>query len=245
MHQPMFRETGGPTPGNSRFERASQALIILSMIVMSVATMQSLPAEMKSALLAIDMLIGVGFLIEYVMRIYFAHDRRKYLFSFWGIIDFIAVIPALFLGGTEFKALRAIRLLRLFRLMKLYRSTAALQRLFNAFRNQRYEFAVFGILSALLFYVAAVGIYTFENEAQPDAFPSIPAAMWWAVVTLTTVGYGDVYPVTTGGRIFTGVILLLGLGLIAVPTGLIAAALETGASEKPSLDDAAKTTDGS
>ncbi len=226
MHNMMFRKTGHATPGDPRFEKISQVLIVASLLVMSIATMTSIPNGVRNVLITIDALIGAGFAIEYALRIYFAADRRKYIFSFWGIIDFIAVIPALFIGGTQWKALRIIRLLRLFRLMKLYRSSAALHRLGEAFKEQKYEFIVFGMLSVLMFYVAAVGIYTFEHEAQPEAFPSIPASFWWALTTLTTVGYGDIYPITTGGRLFTGVILLIGLGLVAVPTGLIAAALQ-------------------
>ena len=238
MHNPMFRETGRATPGDPRFEKTSQALIIASILVMSIGTMQSISPSFRTALIFIDAVIGVGFAIEYGLRIYFANNRRNYIFSFWGVIDFIAVIPALIVGGTEWKVLRIIRLLRLLQLMKLYRSSAALHRLGAAFKEQQYELIVFGFLSALMFYVAAVGIYIFEHDVQPEAFPSVPASLWWSLVTLTTVGYGDVYPVTTGGRIFTGGILIIGLGLVAVPTGLIAAALQndTSANKTPHAD---------
>lgn len=226
MRHPMFRETGYFTPGDLRFERLSQGIIFASMVVLSLSTMTSLPQGTRITLLVLDAIFGACFAIEYGLRIYFAKDRLKYIFSFWGIVDFIAIVPSLFFAGTNLKALRALRLLRLIRLLKLARTSAALQRLGRAFEKVKYEFAVFGLLSALVFYVAAVGIYTFENEAQPDTFSSIPAAMWWAVATLTTVGYGDVYPITAAGRIFTGLVLLVGLGLVAVPTGLIAAALQ-------------------
>lgn len=226
MHNPMFRETGNATPGNPRFERVSQFFIVASLTAMSLSTMQSLSPGVRSGLLVFDAVVGIGFAAEYILRIYFAKDRRAYLFSVWGIIDFLAVIPSLFIAGADMKALRAIRLLRLLRLLKLGRSSDALARLGDAFKEQRYEFAVFGMLSALILYIAAAGVYTFENAAQPEAFPSIPAAMWWAVATLTTVGYGDVYPITTGGKIFTGLVIFVGLGLVAVPTGLIAAALQ-------------------
>lgn len=236
MHNPVFRETGGPTPGNPLFERISQGIIILSLLAMSISTMSSIPSALRIALITFDVIAGIVFAGEYAMRIYFAKDRRAYIFSFWGIIDFIAVIPSLFIAGADLKALRAIRLLRLFRLLKLARTSTALIRLGNAFKDQRYEFAVFGLLSILILYIASVGVYTFEHEAQPDAFPSIPAAMWWAVATLTTVGYGDVYPITAGGRVFTGVVLFVGLGLVAVPTGLIATALQHDPKENKSED---------
>ncbi|WP_370339078.1 ion transporter [Parvularcula marina] len=226
LHNPVFKETGLWTPGHPVFERISQGFIIASMVVMSIGTMQSLPENVRHGLMMTDMVFGVGFAAEYAMRIYNARNRVQYIFSFWGIVDFIAIIPSLFIGGTDLKALRALRLLRLVRLLKLYRTSAALQRLRRALEKVRYEFVAFAILSALVFFVASVGIYAFENEAQPEVFSSIPASMWWAVATLTTVGYGDIYPITAVGRMFTGVVLLVGLGLVAVPTGLIASALQ-------------------
>lgn len=238
MHNPVFRETGHATPGDPLFERISQGFIILSLVTMSVGTMRSIPPELHRALMIFDLIAGFGFAAEYALRIYFAKSRGAYIFSFWGIVDFIAIVPSLFIAGTDLKALRAVRLLRLFRLLKLARSSTALTRLGNAFKAQRYEFAVFGLLSIIILFIASVGVYTFEHEAQPDAFPSIPASMWWAVATLTTVGYGDVYPITAGGRVFTGVVLFVGLGLVAVPTGLIATSLQRDSDKNQSADNA-------
>lgn len=212
------------------------------MIVLSLMTMQSLSSEVRTALAVGDMLIGLAFALEYALRIYKAQDRRAYIFSFWGIIDFIAIVPSLFIGGIDLRTMRAIRLLRLTRLLKLYRTSAAMQRLLRAFEAVRYEFIAYALLSLLIFFIASVGIYAFENQAQPDVFPSIPAAMWWAVATLTTVGYGDVYPITVAGRIFTTIILLVGLGLVAVPTGLIASALQNDPSEAPSSPEDSDST---
>lgn len=233
MHYPMFRDTGRATPGDPRFERVSQLLIVLSMATISFATMESLPDRAQAALYAFDVTLGFAFLVEYLLRIAYAKDRRAYIFSFWGIVDFLAVVPSLLIPGADLKALRAIRLLRLIRLLKLARTSAAMRRLGRAVGKVKPEFAIFVVLALIIFYVAAVGIYTFEHEAQPDAFPSIPASMWWAAATLTTVGYGDVYPITAGGRIFTILVLLVGLGLVAVPTGLLAAALQDEPVDEP------------
>ena len=118
-----------------------------------------------------------------------------------------------------------MRLLRLVRLLKLFRTSVALDRLGRALHLVKGELIVFGILSALMLYVSAVGIYLFEHEAQPEAFSSIPQSLWWAVASFTTVGYGDLYPITTGGRIFTSLVLFIGLGIVAVPSAIITTAL--------------------
>ena len=131
------------------------------------------------------------------------------------------------------RSLRAFRLLRLFRILKLVRFNEALKRIGTAFDLAKGELLLFISASLIVIYLAGVGIYHFENTAQPELFRSIPDSLWWAVVTLTTVGYGDMYPITTGGRFFTTVILFVGLGLVAVPAGIISSSL----SEARRLND--------
>lgn len=125
----------------------------------------------------------------------------------------------------DLRSLRILRMLRLFRLLKLARYNSAMQRFSNAFFIAKEELVLFGVVTVMLLYLSAVGIYYFENEAQPEQFKSIFHSFWWAIATLTTVGYGDVFPVTVGGRIFTFFILMIGLGIVAVPAGLLASAL--------------------
>ena len=122
--------------------------------------------------------------------------------------------------------------MRLFRILKLAHYSEAISTFSKAFNHIRGELAVFGAFSLLILYVASVGIYTFENDAQPAVFGSIFDSLWWSVVTLTTVGYGDSYPITVGGKIFTSLILMVGLGIISVPTGLFASALSKTIKEK-------------
>jgi len=124
-------------------------------------------------------------------------------------------------------------LLRLFRVFKLVRYSKAIQRFHRAFVIAREELVLYFAVTLLLLYMAAVGIYFFENKAQPDVFTSVPHSLWWAVATLTTVGYGDVYPITAGGRLFTFLVLIIGLGVVAVPAGLVASAL----SKAREMDD--------
>ena len=127
--------------------------------------------------------------------------------SFLGVIDFVAILPFYLSLGID---LRAFRLLRLFRLFKLARYSRAIRRFHRAFLIAREEVILFLVVTVILLYLAAVGIHHFEYEAQPEVFTSLFHSLWWAVTTLTTVGYGDTYPVTVGGRVFTFFILLIG-----------------------------------
>jgi voltage-gated potassium channel len=120
--------------------------------------------------------------------------------------------------------------------MKLFRYSKAIRRFSRAFSIAKEEIVLFGVVTIMLLYLSAVGIYYFENEAQPEAFKSIFHSLWWAVATLTTVGYGDVYPITIGGRIFTFFILMIGLGIVAVPAGLLASALSKARMEEQERD---------
>ena len=122
------------------------------------------------------------------------------------------------------RGLRVLRLFRLLRLFKLVRYNDAIQRYGRAILSIKEELALCFVASMMIIFLASIGIYFFEHESQPENFASVFHSMWWAVATLTTVGYGDVYPVTIGGKIFTFLILMAGLGLISVPSGLLASA---------------------
>jgi voltage-gated potassium channel len=166
-----------------------------------------------------------AFTVEYVMRLATARSKRAYVFSFFGVIDLLAILP-FFLGlGLDLRSVRALRLLRLFRLFKLARYNSAIRRFHIALGIAREEIVLFLCATLILLFLAAVGIQHFESDAQPESFGSVFHCLWWAVATLSTVGYGDVYPITVGGKLFTFVMLLLGLGVISVPAGLVASAL--------------------
>jgi len=199
-------------------------LVILSMITYSIGTIDKLDSEVKNYLNLLNDIFIILFSIEYILRIYTADNKFKYIFSFYGLIDLISILP--FYLGMVFDGqyIKSLRLLRVFRLVKLTRYSKTLQKFSKAFYNAREEFVIFAFITIIMFYIAAVGIYQFEHEVQPEAFGSIFDSMWWAVATLTTVGYGDVYPITIGGKIFTTLILIIGLGVVGVPAGIIAAA---------------------
>lgn len=215
----------GEGPAARRMAVALTGLILASAIIIAIETLPNLPTPLAAGLAWLEVALVVLFTVEYLARLFSAPDPLRYALSVWGLVDLIAILPALLLLAPDWAALRTLRLLRLARLLKLFRADRALARLGRALTSIRGELAVFGFLAVVVIYLAAVGIYHFEADAQPEHFGSIPASLWWAIATLTTVGYGDVYPITTGGQIFTALVLLVGLGVVAVPAGLVTAAL--------------------
>ena len=216
----------GTHPDHSRIPALlHQGLIVASGLAISLETIPNLPAWAQSSLVVFEIFVVTVFAIEYITRIVCAPEPLRYIFSFWGLVDLLSCLPVLLFAHSQWMALRTFRLLRLVRLFKLVHSNRALLRLELALLRCRGELLVFFFLAVIVLYIAAVGIYTLENQAQPEAFSSIPKSLWWAIVSFTTVGYGDVYPITTAGRIFTSGILFVGLGVIAVPTAIITTAL--------------------
>ena len=159
-----------------------------------------------------------------MLRVLLSPKPIKYLFSFYGIIDLLAILPFYISSGIDLRSIRIFRLLRLFRILKLFKYSNALDRVGDAFRSVKNELVIFTVATLFLLYVSAVGIYYFENSSQPDAFKSIFHSLWWSITTLTTVGYGDMYPITNGGKIFATIIVYIGIGMVAIPTGLLASA---------------------
>ena len=186
--------------------------------------------------IVLDVVFLALFSIEYALRVYIEPKKRDFVFSFYGLIDLIAILPSLFLV-PGFRVLRILRFLRIFRIFKATRFILAVDRLGAALREIQQELLALVILSLMFVYLAACGIHFFERDAQPEAFGSILDSMWWSVVTLTTIGYGDVYPTTSGGRLFTALVALVGVGLIAIPSGLLASALTEARVEREQLEE--------
>lgn len=209
-----------------------QALILISIVTFSVETIPDLEPRTKTLLYAIELFCVIVFTIEYVLRIYVADSKPKFIFSFFGIIDFLAILPFYLSFGIDLRSLRALRFLRLFRILKLVRYNRAMNHFTRAIKSAKEEIFLFVFITLILIYFSAVGIYYFENEAQPEHFSSIFDSLWWAIITLTTVGYGDVYPITVGGKVFTFIILMIGLGIVAIPTGIISSALTKSIDKK-------------
>lgn len=222
------------------FDITIQVLIVLSLIMLSIASLPDLPPSIQEWLQLLELVFIAVFTVEYLLRIIVTDNKRKYIFSFFGIIDLLAVLPFYFAPGSDLLALRAIRLLLLF---KLFRYNAALHRYRRALTLIKDELILFSGLMVIVLYIAAAGIWYFEHVVQPESFKSIFHSLWWAVVTLTAVGYGDVYPITVGGKIFTSVLLMIGLAIIAVPTGLLASALAASRAEDAERTKKQKATD--
>jgi voltage-gated potassium channel len=207
------------------FSNFIQALIILSLVTFSLDTLPDLSEPARKILDLIEVITVGIFTVEYLLRILVAERRIRFIFSFLGLVDLISILPFYIVAGLDLRSLRVFRLFRLVRILKLVRYNEAIKRFYRAFVIAKEELILFGIVALILLYLSAVGIYYFENSAQPEHFRSVFHSLWWAVVTLTTVGYGDVYPITIGGKVFTFFVLIIGLGVVAVPTGIIASAL--------------------
>ncbi len=208
-----------------KFALTIQVLIIVSLISFSIDTLPNLSSTTKSALGIIEWVTVLIFTVEYLLRLITSERKLSYLFSFYGIIDLIAILPFYLATTIDLRAVRIFRLLRLIRILKLLKYSQAINHFSTTLKSIKEELILFGLMSAIMLYLSAVGIYYFEHQAQPEIFQSVFHSLWWAVTTLTTVGYGDMYPITVGGRIFTFFVLMIGLGIVAVPTGLIASAM--------------------
>lgn len=213
------------TKNGKRFDLFTQLLIVLSLVSFSVKTLPNISDWVDELCWITEVITILFFTFEYIARIYVADKKTDYIFSFFGMVDLLSILPFYLSAGLDLRSLRSFRLFRLIRLLKLARYNTAADRFYRAFSLAREEIILLLITMMIILYVAGVGIYYFEHDAQPEAFASIFHGLWWAVSTLTTVGYGDVYPITIGGKVFTFVILVLGLGVIAIPAGLFASAL--------------------
>lgn len=213
------------TPQGKMFDYTIQFLIIASLIAIAVETLPNNEPEVTAFLYVFEVFCVAIFTTEYLLRILIAKKPLKYIFSFYGIIDLFAILPFYLTKAFDLRALRAFRIFRIFRALKLIRYNTAMQRIHIAARLMKEEIVLFLIITGIFTYLTSCGIYFFENEAQPMVFSSIFHSLWWAIVTLTTVGYGDVYPITMGGKIFTFFVLIIGVGIVTVPAGLVSSAV--------------------
>ncbi len=218
----------------SRFtDIALTVLILLGSAVAVLATVQGIASRYVSWLWALEALLVLVFTFEYVLRVWSGTSDRRYQHPLWGrlkwasspmgLVDLMAILPwYVFLLFPDIATAALTLLFRLLRLFKLIRYSEALQTLGMAVRRKREELAVVLFAVLVLILIVSSLMYMVESGAQPEVFSSIPAAMWWGVVTLTTVGYGDIYPVTVAGKLLAGVMALLGIGFIALPAGILA-----------------------
>ncbi|WP_213610589.1 ion transporter [Pseudoalteromonas sp.] len=252
---------------SGKYQRAGRILdvILISIIIVNVVaivleSVRSIAIEYRSEFLMLELTSVAIFSVEYLIRAWTCVDRTKYaamncsntqkriryILSPLAIVDLIAILPSLLMFFFTID-LRFLRVLRLLRVFKLTRYSRAMQLLLQAFINESSSLLAAFFIMFVVLILASCGIYLLEHDIQPDKFGSIPAAMWWAMATLTTVGYGDVVPITPMGKLFGGVITLVSMGMVAIPTGLLASSFSEQVRKRRQLfEDATheKITDG-
>lgn len=220
---------------SSIFDWSIMILIALSILTIILDSFQSIHERCQTLFQAFEIITVIVFTIEYILRIWTAdllypeakHPRLKYCFSFMAIIDLLAILPFYVpFVSADLRFLRMMRLFRLFRLLrvlKLGRYFDALQVIVKVIRTSGPQLVMSVVICFFVMLFSAIIMYEVENPVQPEQFPNVLSSLWWAICTLTTVGYGDVYPITAVGRFFASIISLVGIGIIAIPTGIIAA----------------------
>ena len=211
------------TPGGKTFDVLLLIAIVLSLLTVILESVGRIHSAYGDVLIRIEWGFTVLFSIEYVLRVICVKRPFQYVRSFFGIVDLLAVLPTylvLLVGGTQsFLVIRGLRLLRVFRIFKLARYSAEAEVLGQAIRASLPKITIF--MGAVLTIVMILGSVMYLIEGPENGFASIPSSMYWAIVTMTTVGYGDVVPYSTLGKAFASMIMILGYGLIAVPTGIV------------------------
>ncbi|MBD2042997.1 potassium channel family protein [Microcoleus sp. FACHB-672] len=241
----------------SRFDDISvTVLVILDVTDFVLATSQEIYSKYEVFLSNIELIAVIYFTILYILQLWSCTADARYSHRFWGrlqyavsplvVIDLMAIIPFfLRVMFPHVQLIESTEILRLLRLLKLIRYSASLQTILKVINGKKDELIMTVVAVIILLIFASSIMFLVENEAQPEAFPSISAAMWWAVVTLTTVGYGDIYPVTPVGKLFGAALAFIGIGLFALPAGIIASGFseEIQKRKRPELDAQPWTTE--
>ena len=211
------------TPAGKVFDIALLALIVFSVILVILESVSSIRLAYATLLNQLEWVITIVFSLEYIARILVVNKPWKYITSFFGLIDLLSLLPKyisfFFMGSGSLVALRALRLLRVFRILKLSRYIGESNFLMTALWASRVKIGVFVFTVIILCIIFGTVMYLVEGEA--NGFTSIPRGIYWCIVTLTTVGYGDIAPMTSLGRFIASIIMIMGYGIIAVPTGIV------------------------
>ena len=208
------------------------SLILLNIVAVLLETVDSIYNQYKLPFLIFERLSTFIFLVEYIMRVWVSIEARKdndstlitrlkYMITWPAIIDLLAVLSGLLPMFFEVD-LRLLRALRMIRLLKFSRYFKVMNLLLGVLKEEKQSFLAAMFLLVIAMLIASTGIYIFEKDAQPDKFGSIPESMWWAIATLTTIGYGDVTPITGMGKLFGAIIAIIGIGTVALPSGILA-----------------------
>ena len=213
------------TPAGRTFDIVLFCCIVASVAIIMIESIQPIQARYGSLLRIIEWFFTIIFTLEYIARLWTVSNKTKYVFSFFGIIDFLSILPtylSIFLGaGQSLMVIRILRLLRIFRVFKLSRYIGESQYLMRALKASQHKIIVF--LLTVLTSVIIFGTLMYLVEGPSHGFTSIPTSIYWAIVTMTTVGYGDIAPQTALGQTLASMIMIMGYGIIAVPTGIVSA----------------------
>lgn len=227
------------TKEGKRFDILLLWLILLSVVIVLLESVDYIREGNEMLFIILEWIITVLFTAEYAVRIYCLGKKRRYIFSFYGIVDLLAILPT-FLGiifplARSLMVIRAMRLLRVFRILQLDRLSHESRKMVQAFRHSGAKVLVF--LFGVLTVVIVFGTMMYLIESPSAGFTNIPQSVYWAIVTLTTVGYGDIVPLTPLGRALAAIIMILGYGILAVPTGIVSAEMVKQQRPGPSESD--------
>ena len=227
------------TPLGKWFDILLFILIIISVLLVMLESVKWIDATYHQTLFVLEWIITIFFTIEFIARIVTIKKPLSYVFSFYGIIDFLSTIPLylsyIVAGSQALLAVRAFRLLRVFRILKLVQFLGEASQLKKALKASRAKITVF--LFTVLIVSVMLGTVMYLIEGEEAGFTSIPTSIYWTIVTLTTVGYGDIAPITPQGQLIATIIMLLGYGIIAVPTGIVTVEMGKTANAKSSSGD--------
>lgn len=219
---------GTDTPAGKAFDVILLIAIILSIVAVMLESVPSLERNYGKVFRIVEWVLTVAFTLEYITRIYVTDRKTKYIFSFYGLIDLLSLLPtylSLVFTGTQYLlVIRALRLLRVFRILKLGRFVGEGEELGRALKNSKHKIVVF--LGSVLTLVIIMGTIMYLVEGGENGFTSIPRSVYWAIVTLTTVGYGDIAPQTILGQSIASMVMIMGYAIIAVPTGIVTAEIQ-------------------
>ncbi|MBA3285774.1 MAG: ion transporter [Nitrosopumilus sp.] len=230
LYQVIF---GTETPAGRTFDLILLVLILASVIVVILESVIELRALYAQWFLIIEWVFTIVFTVEYVLRIYSSPNPKRYILSFFGIVDFLAILPtylSLLFGGIQYLLLiRILRLLRIFRILKLVHFVENAELLGKALKNSFHKIIVF--ISTVLTFVIIVGTLMYVIEGEENGYTSIPKSIYWTIVTVTTVGYGDITPLSNFGKLLASLVMLTGYAIIAVPTGIVTVELSKTVAE--------------
>lgn len=215
------------TPQGKRFDLSLLALIIFSLLILMIESLPDLSKTTQLIFYILEWILSLIFVIEYLLRIYVSPKPMKYVLSAWGVIDLLSILPVLLLAFTDsahyFRIIRILRLIRIFKIFRINRFTREAYSLYNSLVASVYKISVFMFFVVIL--AVIMGGLMFMVEGHENGFDSIPESIYWAIVTITTVGFGDITPNTDVGKFLSSIMMLLGYAIIAVPTGIVSVEL--------------------